>query len=118
MTAMNSFPFLYISVLLRLLQDVYPGAPPSASIPASIAVRPEELLPEFLLRFVRTFPAEASLLFPGFCAADYYHPFSPWGENLISTSIRVTFAGAAELRPYDALAAWPGILFETIRSGG
>ena len=48
-----------IPVGLSLLQNVYGSLPPASVIPASIAIRPAELLPEFLLRFRREFPASA-----------------------------------------------------------
>ncbi len=106
-----------IPVGLSLLQEVYPMMPPAAAVPASIAVRPSELLPEFLLRFRREFPASAELLFPGFFTNDYYHPFTDRGESLISSSIDQSFPPTDTPRPYDSLSAWIGNILElaTIR---
>ena len=101
-----------IPVGLSMLQDVYHMLPPASVIPASISVRPEELLPEFLLRFRKEFPASAGLLFPGFFSNDYYHPFTERGESLITASIDQSFPPAGTVRPYDSLAAWPGNLLE------
>lgn len=111
-----------IPVGLSLLQEVYHMLPPASAVPASIAVRPAELLPEFLLRFRREFPMCAEMLFPGFFTNDYYHPFTDRGESLVSSSIDHTFpSGRYELdegvspRPYDSLAAWIGNLLELVR---
>lgn len=111
-----------IPVGLSLLQEVYHMLPPASAVPASIAVRPAELLPEFLLRFRREFPMCAEMLFPGFFTNDYYRPFTEHGESMLSSSIDHTFpAGRSELgegaapRPYDSLAAWIGNLLELVR---
>ena len=111
-----------IPVGLSLLQEVYHMLPPASTVPASIAVRPAELLPEFLLRFRREFPMCAEMLFPGFFTNDYYHPFTERGESMLSSSIDHTFpAGRSDLgegtapRPYDSLAAWIGNLLELVR---
>ena len=111
-----------IPVGLSLLQEVYHMLPPASTVPASIAVRPAELLPEFLLRFRREFPMCAEMLFPGFFTNDYYHPFTERGESMLSSSIDHTFpAGRSDLgegaspRPYDTLAAWIGNLLELVR---
>ena len=108
-----------IPVGLSLLQEVYSDLPPASAVPASVAVRPAELLPEFLLRFRKAFPASAELLFPGCFTNDYYHPFTGRGEALFSSSIDHTFppAGpdlknAENPRPYDNLAAWLGNLLD------
>ncbi len=103
-----------IPVGLSMLEEVYAALPPAASVPASIAVRPEELLPEFLLRFLREFPFSAQLLFPGFYTGDYYHPFSPLGESLIESSIAQSFPPAETPRPYDSLSAWIGNLLDLL----
>ena len=101
-----------IPVGLSMLQEVYHMLPPVSAVPASIAVRPAELLPEFLLRFHREFPAASELLFPGFYTNDYYHPFSALGESLISSSIDQSFPPADTPRPYDSLSAWIGNLLD------
>ena len=101
-----------IPVGLSMLQEVYHMLPPASAVPASIAVRPAELLPEFLLRFHREFPAASELLFPGFYTNDYYHPFSALGESLISSSIDQSFPPADTPRPYDSLSAWIGNLLD------
>jgi hypothetical protein len=103
-----------IPVGLSLLEEVWHMLPPASSVPASIAVRPEELLPEFLLRFRREFPASADLLFPGFYTGDFYHPFSPAGESVLSASISQSFPPRDTPRPYDSLSAWPGNLLDLL----
>ena len=103
-----------IPVGLSLLQEVYHMLPPAPSVPASIAVRPAELLPEFLLRFRREFPASAELLFPGFFTGDPYHPFSARGDAVIAASVDQSFPPADTPRPYDSLSAWIGNLLDLI----
>ena len=103
-----------IPVGLSLLQEVYHMLPPAPSVPASIAVRPAELLPEFLLRFRREFPASAELLFPGFFTGDPYHPFSARGDAVIAASVDQSFPPADTPRPYDSLSAWIGNLLDLL----
>ena len=103
-----------IPVGLSILQDTYTQLPPASSVPASIAVRPEELLPEFLLRFARTFPISASSLFPNFFTSDPYHPFSDIGESTVSAAIDQSFFDRETPRPYNSLAAWIVNLLEDI----
>ena len=112
-----------IPVGLSLLQEVYHTLPPASAVPASIAVRPHELLPEFLLRFRREFPMSAETLFPGFFRNDYYHPFTERGESLLLSSIDQTFPpGRPELcedcspRPYDLLSAWIASILELVQT--
>ena len=105
-----------IPVGLSVLQDVYTDLPPASAVPASITVRPEELLPQFILRFAREFPASAEILFHGFFTGDFYHPFSPYGESIVSDAINHSFTEQTELRPYDALSAWITCLLDLIRS--
>ena len=101
-----------IPVGLSILKDTYSGLPPASSVPASLSVRPEELLPEFLLRFAREFPDFALVLFPDFYTGDYYHPFTPRGEAAISSSLDVSFTIRETPRPYDSLASWIGNLLD------
>ena len=103
-----------IPVGLSVLQDTWTMLPPASSVPASISVRPEELLPEFLIRFARTFPLSASVLFPDFFTADMYHPFSAAGEAAVSAAIEQSFLERETPRPYNSLAAWIGNLLEYI----
>ena len=105
-----------IPVGLSLLQNVYGSLPPASVIPASIAIRPAELLPEFLLRFRREFPASAELLFPGFFTNDFYHPFTDLGESILSASVDQSFPPSDNYRPYDSLSAWIGNLLDLLRS--
>ena len=105
-----------IPVGLSLLQEVYPDLPPASSVPSSISVRPEELLPQFLLRFAREFPASAELLFHGFFTGDFYHPFTPYGESVVSDAITHCFTEQTAPRPFDSLGAWIGSLLELIDS--
>ncbi len=107
-----------IPVGLSLLQDVYESAPPSASVPSSLAVRPDELLPEFLLRFFQLFPQEASLLFPGFISGNFARPFSQRAQALISASLQASFREETVVRPYNALSSWIGNLLELVHTGG
>ncbi len=109
---------LEIPVGLSLLQDVTPGMPMSATVPASVSVRPEELLPEFMIRFFRAFPMEAILLFPGFFTDHPDYPLSPYGQNMILSAIQTAFTPQTVIRPYDALASWIGILLELVHTGG
>lgn len=104
-----------LAVGLSVTPDAVAGVPPAAPVPVSIAIRPEELLPEFLLRFLREFPAEAALLFPGVFGAHPMQPFKPFGTSVLSASISAAFANQDTiLRPYDALAAWPGTLLDIL----
>ena len=103
-----------IPVGLSVLQNVSSGMPAASSVPASIAVRPEELLPEFLLRFRREFPASAEALFSGCFSDDFYHPFSPRGESIMTASIDQSFTVQENPRPYDLLASWIGTLLDCI----
>ena len=101
-----------IPVGLSMLQEVYRFLPPASAVPASIAVRPAALLPEFLVRFRRQFPASAETLFPGFFTNDSYHPFTERGESLITASICQSFPPLDTPRPYDSLSAWIGNLLD------
>ena len=103
-----------IPVGLAMLQNVYTQLPPASSVPASVSVRPEELLPEFLLRFAREFPLSASALFPGFFSGDYYHPFSAAGEAAVTAAIDQSFGNRETPRPYDSLSAWIGNLLDLV----
>lgn len=103
-----------IPVGLSLLQEVTPDLPAASAIPAAVSVRPEELLPQFLLRFAKEFPASAALLFPGFFTNDFYHPFTPRGESAISAAIAQSFTEQTALRPFDSLSAWIGSLLDLI----
>ena len=105
-----------IPVGLSVLEDVSADLPPASAIPAAISVRPEELLPQFVLRFAREFPASAEILFHGFFTGDFYHPFTPYGESVISEAIAQSFTEQTALRPFDALSAWIGSLLELIDS--
>jgi hypothetical protein len=108
-----------IPVGLSLLNEVSAALPPASAVPASIAVRPADLLPEFLLRFRSAFPASAELLFPGFFTGIPAYPFSDRGRALLAASIDQSFpAGRSDLsegtspRPYDSLAAWLGNILD------
>ena len=105
-----------IPVGLSVLQEVSADLPPASAIPAAISVRPEELLPQFILRFAKEFPASAEVLFHGFFTGDFYHPFTPYGETVISHAISQSFTDQTALRPYDALSSWIGSLLELIDS--
>ena len=109
---------LEIPVGLSLVGETTAGVPRPSAVPASISVRPEELLPEFLVRFRREFPQEAALLFPGLYANDYYDPFTPFGRQAILQAGQAAFAGRGEApRPYSALSAFPGLLMDILREG-
>ena len=103
-----------IPVGLSVLQEVSSGLPPASAVPAAISVRPEELLPQFILRFATEFPASAEILFQGFFTGDFYHPFTPYGESMISEAISQSFTEQTTLRPYDALSAWIGSLLDLL----
>ena len=105
-----------IPVGLSMLEDVSPGIPAASTVPAAISVRPEELLPQFILRFAKEFPASAQVLFNGFFTDDFYHPFTPWGESVITEAIAQCFTSQTEHRPYDALSAWISTLLELIQT--
>lgn len=104
---------LEIAVGLSVTGDAVAGMPPSAPTPVSVSLRPEELLPEFLLRFLREFPAEALLLFPDLYGSHPLQPFTDAGQSVLSSSISAAFAGQSQVvRPFDALASWPHMLLE------
>ena len=105
---------LEIPVGLTFLQSVSTDLPPASTVPAAISVRPEELLPEFILRFAKEFPASAEVLFHGFFTSDFYHPFSAFGESVVTAAISQSFTEQTSHRPYDALSAWIGSLLEII----
>ena len=106
---------LEIPVGLSCLNDVRPGVPAAASVPVTIQLKPEELIPEFLTRFRREFPMEADLLLPGVYSGDPYAPFTPHGRMLIAEAMSEAFGGQEVPRPYNALAAFPGQLLERAR---
>ena len=103
-----------IPVGLSLLQDIYHMLPPAATVPAAVSVRPAELLPEFLIRFRKEFPVSSEMLFSGFFTNDFYHPFTAYGESLVSASIDQSFPPAETPRPYNSLSAWIGNLLDLI----
>ena len=105
---------LEIPVGLTLLEDLSSGVPEAPAPDPVLPVRPEELLPEFLLRFRREFPAESELLFPGVFANDYYQPFTPRGLALLQESLAAAFTEKLADRPFDALAAWIAALPEIL----
>lgn len=101
-----------IPVGLSMLENLSSSLPPPSAVPSSVSVKPAELLPEFLLRFRKEYPASSCLLFPGFFTGDYYHPFTDYGEALLSASIDQSFPPADIPRPFDSLSAWPGNLMD------
>lgn len=107
-----------IPVGLSFLQTVSADLPPASAIPAAISVRPEELLPQFLLRFAKEFPASSEVLFHGFFTGDFYHPFTSYGESVVNETIAHSFTGQTALRPFDALSAWIGSLLDLVDSSG
>lgn len=94
-----------IPVGLSVTRDVSASLPRPAQVPAAMALRPEELMPEFFARFFREFPCEAGLLFPGVFAADPGGPLTPYGRMMISQAVQSAFGGRESGRPYPALTA-------------
>ena len=109
---------LEIPVGLSLLSRPTAVLPRPAASPAAVAVRPEELLPEFLLRFRREFPQEAELLFPGVFANDYYAPFTPFGGQLLSQALQAAFGQREAGRPFPALVSCLSHLLNMVQEGG
>ena len=105
---------LEIPVGLSVVQELSDNLPPASAVPAAISVRPEELLPEFLLRFLKVFPNEAALLFPNFFTSDYYHPFTSSGEAAVTRAIEISFGGQEAPRPYASLAGWITALLDLV----
>ena len=103
-----------IAVGLSALQDISEGLPSPSAVPAAVSVRPEELLPQFLLKFAREFPASARILFEDFFTGDFYHPFTPHGEAVITSAISQAFTARSALRPFDALSSWITSLLEML----
>ena len=103
-----------IPVGLSVLQEVTPGLPDPSAVPAAISVRPEELLPQFLIRFAKEFPASAAVLFPDFFTGDFYHPFTPYGESVVTAAIDQSFTESTSLKPFDALSAWIASLLDLV----
>ena len=103
-----------IPVGLSCLQTVSADLPPASAVPAAVSVRPEELLPRFVLQFAKEFPASTDILFHGFFTGDFYHPFSEYGESVISEAIAQSFTEQTALRPFDSLSAWIGSLLELL----
>ena len=103
-----------IPVGLSCLQTVSADLPPASAVPAAVSVRPEDLLPRFILQFAKEFPASADILFHGFFTGDFYHPFSEYGESVISEAIAQSFTEQTALRPFDSLSAWIGSLLELL----
>ena len=108
---------LEIPVGLSVLGEVSASLPRPAPAPVSMALRPEELMPEFLLRFRREFPGEAALLLPGFYADDSFDLFSPGGRQLLSQAMQVSFGDRAAGRPYPSLIDCLTHLMELIQEG-
>ena len=81
-----------------------------------LLVRPEELIPEFLLRFRQKFPAESDLLFPGFFSDDFYHPFTQRGDAFLSASIDSGFSAGPDADPFEALCGCISSLLELIQT--
>jgi len=81
----------------------------------AIPVRPEELIPEFLIRFRREFPDEAALLFPGIYANDFYSPFSPYGQQLITQALQSSMQDSYQ--PYSSLTACLRDLLDMLEEG-
>jgi hypothetical protein len=108
---------LEIPVGLSVFGDVSASLPRPAPAPVSMALRPEELLPEFLLRFRREFPGEAALLFPGLYADDYYDPFTPGGRQALAQAMQTSFGERAAGRPYLSLTDCLTHLMELIQEG-
>ncbi len=90
-------------------------SPDPAPVSACIPIRPENILPEFLLRFLSAFPAEAALLFPNFYTADPYTPFTPAGQQLLSEVISGLQSDRSSESPYIILSSWLSGLPELIR---
>ena len=105
---------LEIASGLSVVQNVSADLPPSSVVPSAISVRPEELLPQFILKFSREFPAASQVLFSGFLTGDFYHPFTPYGESVISAAVSQSFLVDNALRPFDALSHWITALLELI----
>ena len=99
---------------LSVLQQITPDLPDPSVVPAAISVRPEELLPQFLIRFAKEFPASAAILFPNFFTGDFYHPFTPYGESVVTAAIDQSFTESTALKPFDALSAWITSLLDLI----
>ncbi len=108
---------LEIPVGLSVLPRPGAALPRPASAPAAIAVRPEELMPEFLLRFRRDFPAEAAMLFPGVYANDPFAPFTPYGQQLLGQALQAAFGRRETGRPYPALVSCLHLMLEMIQEG-
>ena len=108
---------LEIPVGLSVMPDLHAGLPRPAAAPAAMAVRPEELVPEFLLRFRREFPPEAALLFPGFFGSDPYEPFTPWGRQVLAQALQGAFGDREAGRPYPALISCLTQIMELIQEG-
>ena len=106
-----------IPVGLSVLPRTGTSLPRAASAPAAIAVRPEELMPEFLARFRREFPLEAALLFPGVYADDFYAPFTSFGQQLIAQTLRNVYADRETGRPYQALNDCLNQMMEMMQEG-
>ena len=100
---------------LTYLSQLSPNVPRKPVAPSSVPVPAEELIPEFLSRFRREFPAEAYLLFPRCFSDDPYHIFTTQGEQMIRTAISTSFTPQSASRPYDSLAGCIAALTELAR---
>ena len=107
-----------LSVGLSLLDRPTAALPKPAAVPAAVAVRPEELMPEFLLRFRREYPEEAALLFPGVFANDYVAPFTPYGQQRLGEALQAVFDRREPGRPFPALVSCLSHLLTLIQEGG
>ena len=101
-----------IPVGLSVLQNITTDLPDPSAVPAAISVRPEELLPQFLIRFAKEFPASSGILFPNFFTGDFYHPFTPYGESVVTAAIDQSITESTSLKPFDALSAWIASLLD------
>ena len=60
------------------------------------------------------FSGAGALTGSGFFTGDFYHPFTSYGESVVSEAISEAFTERTSLRPFDALSAWIGSLLELI----
>ena len=64
---------------------------------------------------VRSDEEESALLFPGVYANDYYTPFTPYGQLMLSQALQAAFGGRDIVRPFPALVSCLNHLLEMIQ---
>lgn len=97
-----------VTHMTALFPDTVPVSP-------SFPFRMDDLISEFLLRFLDEFPAEAALLFPDFYTGDPYTPFTPRARQILEEASSQAGADSSVKSPYTFISSWLSGLPELLR---